>query len=410
MALKKYSQKELIAKVKSHLRSRYHVPEDIIAKIDFEKYLKSGMTLPQAREVLMRAYPELIPYIAKERPMQKIEEKEEDLDKRILLFGEIVKDAEKGDERAKRLVGDLVLKAIKENDEKAKKIIESVFKLPFDEAINYMLEFNILPDDVVKELRETEKPKITGKEKELSKYKFLITDVGREIADLDKEMSKISIEHVAKYGLKVVSATLERYKSDFQAKKAALEAFKTIFPEKTNEIDRTIKLMDYVVQKYEDLFERFAPVDVEAIVGALARRLEKTVRTALVEELAKVGLTPEVQIEEVKDVAIASCVCYECGKPGIVRILGSHAYCEYHALLLEEQWKKKGIPPQWNPDMQAVCAECGKVTEYFRCSAGITYCFDCAKKLEGQILFDDEMAQPLGAALSVVRKYLGRLK
>jgi len=95
---------------------------------------------------------------------------------------------------------------------------------------------------------------------------------------------------------------------------------------------------------------------------------------------------------ELKGAEKLECLCISCQRPieGEYRVLGCEVYCIYCARKLEKEKKEKGESVSWNPENKCVCAGCGRAVSTFRCSGGICYCLSCARKVAGELVFDDE--------------------
>jgi len=401
--LKRYENvNELISKLRSHLIKRYRVPKEIVDRIEFEKHLKSGMTLPEAREALLEAYPEIKPYILKEKPKAEIETVEEDTDKKKRLLLELFNEATAGNKDAKEQILEIFKRALK-GEKSVIELIRETFDTDVKGFARQLLASGIISESEYERfLGEGEK--ITDKSRELLKYTYLVKEIGKELDSMKRDLKKVDLDYIAKHGIKMVEALIAKYHHDIYTKLKELKEFEDKLPEKAREIENIAKMVDSEFAKYQKLLEQFKPVDLSSIMEKITAQISDIVRNTVMDVLSKMGLSTEIPLETAIEIAQAACICYYCGRQEVYALYENKVVCRECALELEKEWKDMKLPPQWNPDNVAVCTECGRRTDTYRCSGGMTYCLDCAAKLEGKIIFDDEVEPYASIARTTTRR------
>ena len=432
---KRYKKSDLISKIKSHLRKRYGVPEELIDYINFDEVIREGMTMSEAYKALVEAYPALEPYLEKRRNIKKIEtEAEEDLYSHAKLLESTVEEAEKGDKMAISIVKDLLRKAIVQKDKDAIEIIKMAYNLtPGEFARQVLIPKKIISEKELKDLLEEAK-KVSPPPKEVTKpeyieYERLVKEIRKELKDIDEFLRKFTLEDLKRIGAGGFKAILDKYLSELKLKAEKLKQLKEKLPEKTKEIDSLLKKISTEEKKLNKVFEGLKPFDIEQVikdaVAKLTEKIAETFREVFSKELKKeiekgfeelrkgVGRITEFTPEDYK----YCCTCYYCnleGEPNpnlAVKYYKNFAICAEHAELLEKEWASQGLRPQWNPDDMGICTNCGRMVKLFRCSAGLIYCLDCSMRLGRKLVFDDQILLIREKARThvkrVLEKYLG---
>jgi len=398
MQPKRYKAYKLIPRIRSHLRSRYNVPEDLIKKIDFSKVIKDGMTMKEAYIALVKAYPELKKYLEKREEIRELEVNvEENLEKKGQILHELVREAEEGKEEAINTIKELIRKAIVEKDPEAIELIKVTYNLsPGAFAHNVLIPRGIITERYLNELiaemaKERPPPAVSP---EYAEYERAITDLAKEIRELKSFLSKFTIEDLRKVGVKGFQAILDKYIAAIRTREEKLEQLKEKIPEKAEEIERQIKRAEREIEKARRVLEGFKPYDVEYLIDQAVERIvpkiKRVVEEAISREVAPIRRAAgELMPQEWK----WCCTCYYGDGRLAVKFLENKAICRVHAMELEEEWAKEGIQPQWNPDDMGVCTECGRMVKLFRCSGGLIYCLECAEELSDRLVFDDEFGE-----------------
>ena len=432
---KRYKKSDLISKIKSHLRKRYGVPEELIDYINFDEVIREGMTMSEAYKALVEAYPALEPYLEKRRNIKKIEtEAEEDLYSHAKLLESTVEEAEKGDKMAISIVKDLLRKAIVQKDKDAIEIIKMAYNLtPGEFARQVLIPKKIISEKELKDLLEEAK-KVSPPPKEVTKpeyieYERLVKEIRKELKDIDEFLRKFTLEDLKRIGAGGFKAILDKYLSELKLKAEKLKQLKEKLPEKTKEIDSLLKKISTEEKKLNKVFEGLKPFDIEQVIkDAVAKLTEKIAETfrEVFKEVLSIELKKEIS-ELQKEIRRATgeltpedykycCTCYYCNLEGksppnlAVKYYENLAVCIKHAKLLEKEWASQGLKPQWNPDDMGVCTNCGRMVKLFRCSAGVIYCLDCSMELEDELLFDDQLMQITERARVHVKRVLKKLE
>jgi len=217
--VKRYKKSDLISKIKSHLRSRYKVPEDILRQIDFEKVIKDGMTMAEAYEALEREYPQLRPYLEKRKKVRYIETRiEEDEKKRLELFRDIVNKALEGDETAISIVKDIIRRAIVDKDANAINLIKKAYDLsPGDFVKRYLIPRIISESEfkeMIEKIMEKRPPPLPNIEKEVKEIRKKLREINESLKKLipePKVMQRLPPEEIES-GLKILEKIEDKLK------------------------------------------------------------------------------------------------------------------------------------------------------------------------------------------------------
>lgn len=395
---KRYEKKDLIGKIRGHLRSRYKVPEELIDHINFDEVIREGMTMREAYEALVRAYPSLKPYLERRKDIRKLEEEiEEDLYKQANLIRDMVELARKGDEQSKEILRDLAKRAIVDEDKDAVELI----KLAYDMSPGEFAKFVLVPAGVLTEKdfaelieKATEKkrpPTPPPEEAELERVK---EDVEEKLEELRSFLRKFTLEDLRKVGYEGLKSRIEKFESELNLKKKKLEELKKKLPGKEGEIDRIIRKINREVSEAKKVVEGLKPYEVERDFLKAVEKLAERITEVIREEMKYLGreirkLSGELEPEEWK----WACVCFYCGEELAYRFYENKAVGRHCAKKLEEEWKRRGLKPEemWNPDDYGECTVCGRLVKVFRCSGGLIYCPEHAAELSMKLVFDDEL-------------------
>ena len=395
---KRYEKRDLIAKIRSHLRSRYRVPEELIDHINFDEVIREGMTMKEAYEALVRAYPDLKKYLERRKDIRKLEEEiEEDLYKQAQLIRDMVSLAEKGDELSKTLLEDLLERAIVNEDKDAIELIKLAYDMtPGEFARSVLIPAGIITEDFLNflmEKRKVVKPPPPPPKKELQEYERLKEETEKLIEEMKSELDKITLEDLKRLGIEGVKKIVDKYASALEVKKKRLEELKKKLPEKASEIERLVKRIDRETSEAKKLVEAARPVDVEKLFAEAMSKIGERLAQVIRDEFKKIErtiktVTGELEPEEWK----WACECFYCRKEPAIRFYENKAVGAKCAEKLERQWREQGLKPEemWNPDDYGECTICGRLVKVFRCSGGLIYCLEHAFELSQKLVFDDE--------------------
>jgi len=307
---KRYKKSDLISKIKSHLRKRYGVPEEIIDYIDFESIIKEGMTMNEAYEALMRAEPRLKPYLSKRKKIKDIETKiEEDLYKQAKLLDDVVREAEEGDKQAKSIILDLLKKAIVEGDENAIEIIKTAYDLTPGEFAKELISRGVISEeDYRKLIEQIKKPPIAPKPHE--EYEKLVQEISKELRDFHNLIDHITYPELKKIGFN----TLHKKLAKIKAKLSELESLKSEIPKKAPDIEKLKSNIERFLSfhtEYLHALEKLISVYKAYLLGAGAKDVDvdKCLSDdfndikSVAKDIANGKITQEIGIQAVQKIA-----------------------------------------------------------------------------------------------------------
>jgi len=411
---KRYEKRDLINKIRSHLRSRYKVPEELIDHINFDEVIQEGMTMSEAYEALVRNYPDLRKYLERRKDIRKIEEEiEEDLYKQAKLIRDMVDLAKRGDELAKELLRDLLERAIVKEDKDAIELIRLAYDTsPGEFARSVLIPAGVISEQDLNFLIEKAKvvrPPPPPPPEEVEEFERVVKDVEREIEGLKGALRKLTLEDLRKMGVSGLKAIVDRYASELNLKKEKLKRLKEKLPGKSKEIDAVIKKIDREISEAKKFVEGLTAYDVESAILKAVERLGEVIARVIKEEMKGLAreirkLSGELTPEEWK----WACVCYYCGQELAYKFYENKAVGKICAVKLEKQWRERGLKPEemWNPDDYGECTVCGQLVKVFRCSGGLIYCLEHAAELGMKLVFDDELEPIKTKAKSSVKRIL----